>query len=452
MRVNVQPAIDHYHDLIRRDLNEADAQLHWFVEEQRNRKLLFGDRPLTHSLRPAFLAESTYNHIQDTVYLLRQAILKIAGAHFNNIHALDELGLTAEEIELVAIPTNVIRLSATARLDAFLTADSFKFVELNAESPAGVGYMHNLAALYRELPLFQEFTKKYPIRFISPLEHLVAGLLRTYHEEFDGKVERPTFCIVDFLDIPTFHEFNIVRDYLNRHGYECEISDPRNLEIRDGWIYANGRKIDILYRRLLMNEFMSIRKECEAYEQGYREQKTCYLNSFRTKLVHKKSIFSFLTDPKYTDILNTLELQTIRQHIPWTRKLRDTRTMYRGRMINLLEYAFQNREHFIIKPNDEYGGKGVVLGFQVDETEWMQAITYGLANGYVVQEVVEISREPFMLKSESGWNEIPTVVDLDPYLNGPMMGGCLVRTSTSNLANVTAGGGSMPAFILRYIR
>lgn len=452
MRVNVQPAIDHYHDLIRRNLGEADAQLQWFVDEQKSRKLLFGDRPLTHSLRPAFLAESTYTHIQDTVYLLRQAILKIAGAHFNNIHALDELGLTPEEIELVAIPTNVIRLSATARLDAFLTPDSFKFVELNAESPAGVGYMHNLAALYREMPLFQEFTKKYPVRFISPLEHLVSGLLRTYHEEFDGKEERPVFCIVDFLDIPTIHEFNIVKEYLNRHGYECEISDPRNLEIRDGWIYANGRKIDILYRRLLMNEFMSIRKECEAYEQGYREQKTCYLNSFRTKLVHKKSIFSFLTDPKYTDILNTLELQTIRQHIPWTRKLRDTRTMYRGRMINLLEYAFQNKAHFVIKPNDEYGGKGVVLGFQADDTEWSQAISYGLANGYVVQEVVDISKEPFMLKSESGWNEVPTVVDLDPYLNGPMMGGCLVRTSTSNLANVTAGGGSMPAFILRYIR
>lgn len=452
MRVNVQPAIDHYHDLIKRDLGEADAQLQWFVDEQKSRKLLFGDRPLTYSLRPAFLAESTYTHIQDTVYLLRQAILKIAGAHFNNIHALDELGLTPEEIELVAIPTNVIRLSATARLDAFLTPDSFKFVELNAESPAGVGYMHNLAALYREMPLFQEFTKKYPIRFISPLEHLVAGLLRTYHEEFDGKEERPTFCIVDFLDIPTIHEFNIVKEYLNRHGYDCEISDPRDLEIRDGWIYANGRKIDILYRRLLMNEFMAIRKDCEAYEQGYREQKTCYLNSFRTKLVHKKSIFSFLTDPKYTDILNTLELQTIRQHIPWTRKLRDTRTMYRGRMINLLEYAFQNKDHFVIKPNDEYGGKGVVLGFQADDTAWSQAISYGLAHGYVVQEVVDISREPFMLKSESGWKEVPTVVDLDPYLNGPMMGGCLVRTSTSNLANVTAGGGSMPAFILRYIR
>jgi uncharacterized circularly permuted ATP-grasp superfamily protein len=452
MRVSVQPAIDHYHGLVQQDLKGAEEQLNWFVQQQKERKLLFGDRPLTYSIRPAFLAETTYNHIQDTVYLLRQAILKIAEMHFNDLAALDELGLTPEEIELAAIPTNVIRLSATARLDAFLTPDSFKFVELNAESPAGVGYIHKLAELYRELPLFQDFTKQYPVRFVSPLEHLIDGLLRTYHEEFDGTVERPTFCIVDFLDIPTIHEFHIVRDYLHRHGYDCEVCDPRELELRDGWIYANGRKIDILYRRLLMNEFMSIRDQCQAYEQGYREQKTCYLNSFRTKLVHKKSIFSFLTDPKYTSVLNTSELQTIRQHIPWTRKIRDIKTMYKGKLVGLLDYVYHNREAFVIKPNDEYGGKGVVLGFQATDVEWAQSISYGLEHGYVVQEVVDISKEPFLLKTDNGWNLIPTVVDLDPYLNGPLMGGCLVRTSTSNLANVTAGGGSMPAFILRYVR
>lgn len=452
MQASVQPVIEYYHSLIERDLAAAESQLDEFVHQQRERKLLFGDRPLTYSLRPAFLTEHTNNHIQDTVYLLRQAILKIAGAHFNSRDALDELGLTPEEIELVAIPTNVIRLSATARLDAFLTQDSFKFVELNAESPAGVGYIHKLAQIYREIPIFKEFAQKYPVRFVSPLEHLIDGLLRTYHEEFDGSVEKPTFCIVDFLDIPTIHEFHIIRDYLNRMGFKCEISDPRELECIDGWIYAKGKKIDILYRRLLMNEFMDIRSECVAYENGYRAQKTCYLNSFRTKLVHKKSIFSFLTDPKYTNILNTLELQTIRQHIPWTRKIRDTKTMFRGKMVNLLDHIYHNRTAFVIKPNDEYGGKGVVLGFAATDAEWGEAIKYGLDNGYVVQEVVEISKEPFLLKGPGGWERVPTVVDLDPYLNGPLMGGCLVRTSTSNLANVTAGGGSMPVFILRYVK
>lgn len=452
MQGNIRPVLDAYHRLIESDLNAADEQLSLLYHLQRERKILFGDRPMAHSLRPAFLSETAHTQIQDTVYLIRQAILKIAAAYFNTQEALDELGLTPEEIELAAIPTNVIRLSATARMDAFLTSTSFKFVELNAESPAGVGYTHMMAQIYRELPVFQQFIKSYPVRFVSPLEHLVQGLIRTYHEEFEGAVEKPTFAIIDFQNIPTVHEFNIVRDYLERLGYPCEIADPRDVECRDGWVYVNGRKIDILYRRLLTNEFLEIKDQCPAFLEGYKAQKTCYLNSFRTKLVHKKSIFSFLTDPRYTGILNTVELQTIRNHIPWTRKLRDQHTIYKGQTINLLEYVSRHRADFVIKPNDEYGGKGVVLGFAATDQEWAQAINEGIRFGFVVQEVVDISREPFLLKTANGWQSVPTVVDLDPYLNGPMMGGCLVRTSTTNLANVTAGGGSLPVFILRYVR
>lgn len=452
MQGNIQPVIQAYHKLIEADLSSAEAQLDQFVAMQRDRRLLFGDRPLTYSLRPAFLTESSHNQIHEVVYLLRQAILKIAAAHFNTEEAVDELGLTPEEIELCAIPTNIIRLSATSRLDAFLTRDSFKFVELNAESPAGVGYLHKLAKVYHELPIFQKFIKNFPVRFISPLEHLIDGLLRVYYEEFDGNEDKPTFCIVDFLNIPTIHEFYIVKEHLELKGYACEICDPRNLELRDGWIYANGRKIDILYRRLLMNEFMEIRGECEAFEEGYRTQKTCYLNSFRTKLVHKKSLFSFLTDPKYTNVLNQQELFAIRQHIPWTRRIRDINTLFKGQYVGLLDIISRNKAHFVIKPNDEYGGKGVVLGFDATDAQWHEAIEYGLHNGYVVQEVVDISREPFLMKTVNGWESIPTVIDLDPYINGAMMGGCLVRTSTSNLANVTAGGESLPVFILRYVK
>lgn len=449
---NIRPVLDAYHRLIEADLNAADDQMKMLYQMQQERKVLFGDRPMAHSLRPAFLSETAHTQIQDTVYLIRQAILKIAAAYFNTQEALDELGLTPEEIELAAIPTNVIRLSATARMDAFLTSTSFKFVELNAESPAGVGYTHRMAQIYRELPVFQQFVKSYPVRFVSPLEHLIQGLIRTYHEEFEGAVEKPTFAIIDFQNIPTVHEFNIVKDYLERLGYPCEIADPRDVECRDGWVFVNGRKIDILYRRLLTNEFLEIKDQCPAFLEGYKAQKTCYLNSFRTKLVHKKSIFSFLTDPRYTGILNTLELQTIRNHIPWTRKLREQNTIYKGQTINLLEYVSRHRADFVIKPNDEYGGKGVVLGFAASDQEWAQAINEGIQFGFVVQEVVDISREPFLLQTAAGWQSVPTVVDLDPYLNGPMMGGCLVRTSTTNLANVTAGGGSLPVFILRYVR
>jgi hypothetical protein len=68
----------------------------------------------------------------------------------------------------------------------------------------------------------------------------------------------------------------------------------------------------------------------------------------------------------------------------------------------------------------------------------------------VVQGIVDIHREPFLTYEHGDWTMQETVVDLDPYLNGPLMGGCLARVSTGDLANVTAGGGTLPLFILRY--
>ncbi len=448
---SLQRAIDDYHALIAADLGAAEEQLEALRQKQIERKVTFGDRAMAHSLRPTFLTETTYNAVQDTVYLIRQAVLRIAEVFFNNEQLLRrELGLEDWEIELAAIPTNVIRLSALSRMDSFLTKDTFKFVEINAESPAGVAYIHELGRIYRELPIFRQFEQTHQVRFVSPMEHTLAALLRTYHEEFDGREERPSFAIVDHLDVPTVHEFNLLKAYFERMGFPTEVVDPRQLETRDGWVYANGRKIDILYRRLLLNEFYAIKDECTAFLEGYVAQKTCYLNSFRTKLVHKKAIFAFLTDEAYTHVLTSEQQESIRQHIPWTRMLREQKTTFRGLKIDLLEFVRANRKYFVIKPNDEYGGKGVTLGFAATQAEWDAALAQSLQSDYVVQEVVEIHREPFLVQVGSAWEMVPTIIDLDPYLNGPLMGGCLTRTSASNLANVTAGGGTLPLFILRH--
>ena len=445
-----QPAIEYYHGLISRNLSEAEAELRLLHDLQHERKVLFGDRATAHSLRPTFLSEAMYNSVQDTVYLLRQALLRISEQFFLDRTLLrDELGMEEWELELAALPTHIVRLAATARMDAFFTPTSFKFVEINGESPAGMGYIHELARIYRELPLFRAFAKRYPVRFVSPLEHAVAALLLLYHEQWDGAEERPSFAIVDHLDVPTIHEFRIIQAYLQRLGYPCEVIDPRELECRDGWIYANGRRIDIVYRRLLMNEYHAMREDCEAYLEGYKAQKTCYLNSFRSKMVHKKAIFAFLTDERYTHILTPQQNEAIRRHIPWTRRLREQKTSFRGLDIDLVEFARANRRYFVLKPNDEYGGKGVTLGFETTQAAWDAALDEALRANYVVQEIVDIHREPFLMHTGDGWQEVPTIIDLDPYLNGPLMGGCLTRTSAGNLANVTAGGGTLPLFILR---
>ena len=451
MAHQLEKAISDYHALIASNLRIAEEQLALLHAQQLEKKVTFGDRPLATSLRPTFITEAGYNAIQDTVYLIRQAVLKIAAACFNNRYTLKEdLGMEDWEIELASIPTNVIRLSALSRMDSFMTKNSFKFVELNGENPAGIAYLHELGKIYRALPVFQAFEKQHPIRFVSPLEHTLAALNFIYHEQFDGKENKPSIAIVDKLDVPTIHEFRLLQTHCERMGHTCVIADPRELTCRDGWIYAGDTRIDILYRRLLLNEFYEMKDECAAFLQGYIAQKTCYLNTFRTKLVHKKAIFGFLTDERYTKYLSREQQEAIHQHIPWTRMLRNEKTTFRGLKIDLLDFVRNNRQYFVIKPNDEYGGKGVTLGFSASQQEWDEAIEQSTKGTYVVQEVVDIHKEPFLMKIGSSWELIPTIIDLDPYLNGPLMGGCLTRTSTTNLANVTAGGDSLPMFILRH--
>ncbi len=207
-RQRLTPAIDHYHSLISRDFAAAEQQMDELIHLQKEQGLVFGGRPLATSLRPTFLNEQLYNEVQDSVYMIRQAVLCIAAAFFKDRQVLvDDLGMEEWELELAALPTDVIRLSATARFDSFLTEDSFKFVEINAEVPAGPAYIHHLGHLFRTLPLMKEFERSYPVRFVSPLEHLVASLTQIYHQEFDGKQLKPTFAIVDMLNVPTYTEF-----------------------------------------------------------------------------------------------------------------------------------------------------------------------------------------------------------------------------------------------------
>ncbi|CAN5203703.1 hypothetical protein BH20ACI1_BH20ACI1_31360 [soil metagenome] len=105
-----------------------------------------------------------------------------------------------------------------------------------------------------------------------------------------------------------------------------------------------------------------------------------------------------------------------------------------------------------MKPNDDYGGHGIYIGWASDKKEWNEAIKTALENGdYLVQERVKTSKEIFpMLFGNLGKIEmVEQLVDLDPLLFNGKVGAAFTRLSTSELANVSSGGGMVPTFIIR---
>jgi hypothetical protein len=175
------------------------------------------------------------------------------------------------------------------------------------------------------------------------------------------------------------------------------------------------------------------------------------VNSFRGKLVHKKAIFAVLTNEIYSHLFSDSENTAINFHVPWTRMFREEKTQYRTFGIDLVEWTRSNSSKLVLKPNDDYGGHGIYIGWNSSASEWDDAIKVALTDGdYLVQERVKTAKEMFpMITDDAGsWEMTEQLVDLDPLLFLGKVGSAFTRLSSTELANVSSGGGMVPTFII----
>jgi len=379
------------------------------------------------------------------------AIQKVKDAAVEDDAIVTRLGLTDIERELVAIDPGYKAVSPTARLDSFLTSARYSFVELNGESPAGIAYADAAYDIFSSLPVMKEFAKHYNVRPLYGRRLMLEVLLESYEEFLGHTPERkPRIAIVDLPGVPTVSEFELFRDFFESNGYPSVICTPQELEFRDDRLSVSGEEIDIVYKRLLVNEYLPIIDEYPALLNAYRAGAICMVNSFRSKLIHKKALFAVLTDERHASLFSAAELAAIRAHVPWTRIVRDEASDYGNERIELLEFVRRNSECLVLKPNDDYGGHGITIGWNVDQSEWDDAIEKALKNGdYLVQERVPTARETFPALTDDGRVEFAEqLVDLDPLLFNGKVGSAFTRLSYTELANVSSGGGMVPTYIV----
>jgi len=446
----LRKAVDHYHALLEDDglRSSTVSQLLSKLDEH---DLVFGGRPLSPYLRPHFVLQSDWARVEAVSGTIWAAIQKVKSAAVQNHELLAELGIEGIEKDLVLIEPGYEQVSPTSRLDAFLTDDSLSFVELNGESPAGIAYSDVASEIFAELPVMKEFARSFDFRRLSGRSNLLDVLLGSYKEFARGAMkENPTIAIVDLKGLPTHREFEMFQEFFLSKGLDCVICSPDELEFSGSDLVCDNRKIDIVYKRLLVNEYIPILSEAPALLEAYRAGAVCMVNSFRSKLVHKKAIFGILTDERFSKLFSASETEAITSHIPWTRSFRDGRTTFAGNSIKLVEWVREHRERLVLKPNDDYGGHGISIGWTATEQQWDDAIAQALEQGdYLVQERVKTSRELFPMIDSSGVVTMSEqLVDLDPFLFDGVVGSGFTRLSTTELANVTSGGGMVPTFLL----
>src|SRR5713101_8294798 len=318
----VSEAVALYHELLA-DEELARTSLALLDKGLERAKLMFGGRRLSPYLRPHFVSESDFGHVQNICETVWGAIEKVKDAAVNDESLLDELGLTEIERELVKIDPGYRAVSPTARLDSFLTEAAYHFVELNGESPAGIAYADAAYDIYSALPVMKRFAEKFNLRALYGRRFMLDVLLHSY-EEFLGRTpdHAPRIAIVDLKGLPTQKEFELFKEFFEREGYPAIICSPDELEFQSDRLRVGEFEIDIVYKRLLVNEYLPIIEQYPALLQAYRAGAVCMVNSFRSKLIHKKAIFAVLTSRRYARLFDQQERAAIGEHVPWTRRVR----------------------------------------------------------------------------------------------------------------------------------
>jgi uncharacterized circularly permuted ATP-grasp superfamily protein len=444
-------AIDCWHALLREDVELTPAYCEDLAARMRAAKLTFGDRIHCPFLRPIFLdesAETRVKHVAETIARLGE---RVARAALDSPALMAQVALGPDEERLARLDAGYETASTASRLDAFLLPDSLQFAEYNAESPAGAGYSQRLGAVFASLPLMDRFRERFEVRAYPLMESLLDALLASYRE-WGGTASPPAIAIVDWREVPTWSEFEIIRDRFEELGVPTIVCDPRDLEMAGGRLRAGGRTIDLVYRRVLINDIVARPDECAALVAAYESKAACVANTLRCKIPHKKAFFAVLTDPRNERLFTDAERSLIRQHVPWTRLVRDERSERDGEPIELVSYIRRHRDTLVVKPNDEYGGAGVTLGWETSESAWDAAIQRALAGdrAWIVQERIAVRREVFPAYDEAFRASMrDMLVDLAPYLFRGRLSGFLTRLSATGLANVTSGGGQVPAFLVK---
>lgn len=123
--------------------------------------------------------------------------------------------------------------------------------------------------------------------------------------------------------------------------------------------------------------------------------------------------------------------------------------MYHGRRVDLLDFVASNRDRLVLKPNSDYGGRGVTLGWECTDERWREKMKDALGASFVVQERVEVREESFPRLVDGKIEIAKHYVDFDPYTwAGDEVTGAGVRLSSSALLNVTTGGGSATPLLI----
>lgn len=410
-----------------------------FLAQVADAGVRYGDGPLCRHRRPLIIDPALHGQMQRMIAALHQVVRALRGlieadgldGHPDSLAV--RLGLNAGALALARLAPGHHSAAVLARVDTFIENGVARVVEINAESPAGMGYARALHKVFAADPMVAGLGPLWAPDPLTSAVDAVSGLCTTPDAQL---------AIVDFLDVPTRPEFDLVAAGFARVGLRCRVSDVRALRMQAGRLHDGAGPIDLVLRRVLVSEILERPADCRALVEAVRTGAVQVVNTLRSSLLNSKGLLALLHDPGMQAQLPAEAVRTLLPHVPWTGILHPE--LGPGTPPGLAARVAADPERWVLKPMLGHGGTGVIRGWDVSAEVWAARVDQ--ARGAVVQQRVAVPEGSFPA-ARAGWATERCHWGLDPFLVRGRLAGYLCRLSPGPLGNVSEGASQVPVFI-----
>ncbi|MFO7896297.1 MAG: glutathionylspermidine synthase family protein [Candidatus Cloacimonadales bacterium] len=395
-------------------------------------------KPINFLYHPIFFDEADLQKFRYISQMMSQIIQKTVQQYLALPSFREHFGFSAEMEELILIDPGYSCSAPIARFDIFYDGD-FKFCELNGDGTSAMNEANTLEQIFMQAEIIKQIGADYDISYHELFKSWLTELLNIYRE-WGGTKTRPNIAIVDFLGLGSTEEFEVFQQVFEKAGHTTVICDPRELLYKDNKLYFQDLQIDLVYRRAVNQEVEKRLAEVEDFIQAYREQAVCVVGPFRSQIMHNKIFFSILHNHEINGYLNADELNFVQKHIPQTTVLSAA----------AVAQARTQKDAFVLKPQDLYGGKNVICGLDCTEREWQKLLARNSKEpNSLLQEFCNFTQLslPVFQSDKFSYQPFKTTLGLFTY-NGKFSG-LYSRVSQHNVIAGVVNSITLPSLVVK---
>ncbi len=318
------------------------------------------------------------------------------------------------------------------RADLYRETGGFRLLEFNLVSAVGGLEIADLNRVLLNYPALAAFVAESGLHYIDTMAR-IAEVIKAEGERIgagSGSGSGPVVAIVDTPSnfAPFADRFRFMADIWSGMGLSGIACSLDRLEERSGRLFADGRRVDVVYRYFLIEDLLDpasqtlIEPVLRAAEKGH----VALLSGMDSELYGSKAMMALLSDEANRAAFTAAETDLIDRLLPWTAMLRPGLVTVDGEPADLMAYALARQSNLVLKPTLMHGGIGVVPGWTTSQEQWREYLQACSGGPYILQRRVRPVTEPFPVPGQPGAVE-PLALNWGVFMVGDQYAGTLIR-------------------------